>query len=280
MDPTIVPQLLAEIKALHKQVAELDSKLHSAIQAIPTKIVEVLGEHNHELTLPVLKTTTGSGKRGESSSSIRDENVISLITAQSSEQGRVNNAESSSNRILPDQFKLPNTNVKTFWDLWYQGNETEGVPALHSIKRKYLELDPQDKKTFSKGKSLISELEHFAKSEGFISNPAELYKMSATDRENLFFRIYEAFTQFVYEKKCHRPMDKSVGTLLNRLREVKKLQGIVHEADPGTSDSDEDGNDAVRESKKTTIDQANTETVPMPMKKKMKTAMSSTIPEK
>mmetsp|Transcript_1253 Transcript_1253/g.1301 ORF Transcript_1253/g.1301 Transcript_1253/m.1301 type:complete len:320 (-) Transcript_1253:56-1015(-) len=231
------------VTELEKILKDHNTALLSKVSSqAATKAASTLGSSIENTVAAVLKSMTKGSSSAEVSSPVTIPNSASNLTAFAkalapASTGKVGDFQ----RLLPENYKLPSTNVKTFWELWYGGNEEEGVPPLHTVKKnkRYHELDFQDKKTYSKGKTLMAEMEHFARREGLIADPSTLYSLSPSDLEETFFKIYEVFVHYVYGKKCHRPLDKSVGTLLNRLREVKKERGFVDDAASiGSSSSD------------------------------------------
>lgn len=230
------------------QISDLDKILKDHNNALLSKVNTHATSKASAALASAIETTTAATlksvtKNSSSSSAVPASPAATTIpavnltafakaAAPSSVSGKISATTTDFQRLLPENYKLPSTNVKTFWDLWYGGNEEEGVPPLYTVKKnkRYHELDSPDKKTYSKGKTLMAEMEAFARREGLLEDPSTLYSLSAADREEMFFKIYEIFVHYVYGKKCHRPLDKSVGTLLNRLREVKKERGVVDDA--------------------------------------------------
>lgn len=88
---------------------------------------------------------------------------------------------------IPEDFVLPKCNLKTFWDLWFEGNPLLRISPYKSFK-KYDFSSRKNYVSYSKGKNVIQKLHELSG-----KNEQEINELNKIERDSLFISTFQQF---------------------------------------------------------------------------------------
>jgi len=122
---------------------------------------------------------------------------------------------------IPQDFKLPNGNVKTLWNLYHFGDKQKRISPYKTIIPMYDFESRKEKQKFSELSLVMKEVDKQIESlEDNSLNINDVLKLDITTRDNIFANAYEKINFGDNNKK--RLSDISYATANKKLKQVKK----------------------------------------------------------
>ena len=118
-------------------------------------------------------------------------------------------------RMIPQHFIFPHTNVKTMWNLWFHGNESEKIQPYKYLIKNIKDIDVKTvRNKVHRTSKVMTALVDIAIKKRFIKQEDEISSFSQSESDNIFDECYPDLVCQCYGQKGHtRPYDIHCDTM-------------------------------------------------------------------